>query len=222
MHDVKGSAKPADAAQEQRAWYQYYFCTPRGVAGLMENRRDIARLLWQLWLVGEPFDAALFEESARIVRQSGLCRGGDSLLPGALRLRGRRSLARRHRDAACRKAADHRADHCSARRSGRSSLTVIIRRSCEAFHRPVSAYAGAARRPRAAPGCTAGRSRMPCWNLRQSNNEFPAMLRERNLPNQRVAPSFVRVVNQLKGGDPVSHCHSPITASWIAASGVRS
>ena len=30
----------------------------------MENRRDIARLLWQLWLVGEPFDAALFEESA--------------------------------------------------------------------------------------------------------------------------------------------------------------
>ena len=64
MHDVKGSAKPADAAQEQRAWYQYYFCTPRGVAGLMENRRDIARLLWQLWLVGEPFDAALFEESA--------------------------------------------------------------------------------------------------------------------------------------------------------------
>ena len=36
------------------------------------------------------------------------------------------------------------------------------------------------------------------------------------------APSFRVVVNQLKGGDPVSHCHSPITASWIeAASGVR-
>jgi len=64
MHDVKGSAKPADAAQEQRAWYQYYFCTPRGAAGLTENRRDIAKLLWQLWLVGEPFDAALFEKSA--------------------------------------------------------------------------------------------------------------------------------------------------------------
>ena len=64
VHDVQGSAKPADAAQEHRAWYQYYFCTPRGVAGLTENRRDIAKLLWQLWLVGEPFDAALFEKSA--------------------------------------------------------------------------------------------------------------------------------------------------------------
>jgi len=64
MHDVAGSAKPADAAQEHRAWYQYYFCTPRGIAGLTENRRDIARLLWQLWRVGEPLDAALFEKSA--------------------------------------------------------------------------------------------------------------------------------------------------------------
>jgi pimeloyl-ACP methyl ester carboxylesterase len=64
MHDVAGSAKPADAAQEHRAWYQYYFCTQRGIAGLTESRRDIARLLWQLWRVGEPFDAALFEKSA--------------------------------------------------------------------------------------------------------------------------------------------------------------
>lgn len=64
VHDVAGSAKAADAAQEQRAWYQYYFCTPRGAAGLAENRRGIAKLLWQLWLLGEPFDAALFEKSA--------------------------------------------------------------------------------------------------------------------------------------------------------------
>jgi pimeloyl-ACP methyl ester carboxylesterase len=66
VHDVVGSAKPADAAQEHRAWYQYYFCTSRGIAGLTENRRDIAKLLWQLWLVGEPFDAALFERSAPV------------------------------------------------------------------------------------------------------------------------------------------------------------
>lgn len=64
VHDVAGSAKPADAAQEHRYWYQYYFCTERGRAGLTENRRDIAKLLWQLWLVGEPFDAALFDKSA--------------------------------------------------------------------------------------------------------------------------------------------------------------
>src|ERR1043165_260301 len=64
VHDVAGSMKPADAAQEHRAWYQYYFCTARGIAGLTEHRRDIAKLLWQLWRVGEPFDAALFEKSA--------------------------------------------------------------------------------------------------------------------------------------------------------------
>jgi pimeloyl-ACP methyl ester carboxylesterase len=64
VHDVSGSVKPADAAQEHRAWYQYYFCTPRGIAGLTENRRDIAKLLWQLWRVGEPFGTALFEKSA--------------------------------------------------------------------------------------------------------------------------------------------------------------
>ena len=49
MHDVAGSAKPASAEQEHRAWYQYYFHTERGRAGLTENRRSIAKLLWQLW-----------------------------------------------------------------------------------------------------------------------------------------------------------------------------
>jgi pimeloyl-ACP methyl ester carboxylesterase len=64
VHDVAGSARPADAAHEHRAWYQYYFCTPRGIAGLSERRRDIAALLWRLWRVDEPFDAALFEQTA--------------------------------------------------------------------------------------------------------------------------------------------------------------
>jgi pimeloyl-ACP methyl ester carboxylesterase len=64
MHDVAGSAKPANPAEEHRRWYYYYFCTPRGVAGLTQNRREIAKLLWQLWRVGEPFDAALFEKTA--------------------------------------------------------------------------------------------------------------------------------------------------------------
>jgi len=64
MHDVAGSAKPADAEQEHRAWYVYYFHTERGRAGLTQNRREIAKLLWQLWLIDEPFNAALFEQTA--------------------------------------------------------------------------------------------------------------------------------------------------------------
>jgi pimeloyl-ACP methyl ester carboxylesterase len=65
MHDVAGSAQPAAAEQEHRYWYQYYFCTPRGVAGLTQNRRDIARLLWTLWSPHWSFDDATFEASAQ-------------------------------------------------------------------------------------------------------------------------------------------------------------
>ena len=65
MHDVKGSAKPASAEQEHRYWYQYYFCTERGRAGLTENRRGIAKLLWKLWSPHWTFDDATFDASAR-------------------------------------------------------------------------------------------------------------------------------------------------------------
>jgi pimeloyl-ACP methyl ester carboxylesterase len=64
MHDVAGSAKPADAEQEHRYWYQYYFCTERGRAGLGENRRGIAKLLWTLWSPHWQFDDATFAASA--------------------------------------------------------------------------------------------------------------------------------------------------------------
>jgi pimeloyl-ACP methyl ester carboxylesterase len=65
MHNVAGSAKPASAEQEHRYWYQYYFCTERGRAGLTENRRGIAKLLWTLWSPHWTFDDATFEASAR-------------------------------------------------------------------------------------------------------------------------------------------------------------
>src|ERR671936_415572 len=49
IQNIAASAKPVPAAQEHRFWYQYYFHTPRGAAGLTENRRDVCRLLWRLW-----------------------------------------------------------------------------------------------------------------------------------------------------------------------------
>lgn len=56
---------PGSAAQENRNWYQWYFHTPRGVAGLEKNRRDIARLLWTLWSPNWKFDDATFERTAK-------------------------------------------------------------------------------------------------------------------------------------------------------------
>jgi len=64
IQDIAASAKPAPAAQEHRFWYQYYFATARGVAGLTENRRDICRLLWKLWSPMWEFDEPTFEASA--------------------------------------------------------------------------------------------------------------------------------------------------------------
>jgi pimeloyl-ACP methyl ester carboxylesterase len=64
IQDIAASVRPAPAAQEHRLWYQYYFHTERGRAGLANNRRDICRLLWQLWSPRWRFDEATFARSA--------------------------------------------------------------------------------------------------------------------------------------------------------------
>src|SRR5262249_57509494 len=47
IHDIPGSIVPAAPEQEYRFWYQYYFHTERGRAGLAKNRREFCRLLWR-------------------------------------------------------------------------------------------------------------------------------------------------------------------------------
>jgi pimeloyl-ACP methyl ester carboxylesterase len=64
IQDIAGSARPAPPEQEHRLWYQYYFHTERGRAGLQTNRRELCKLLWQLWSPNWKFDDATFERSA--------------------------------------------------------------------------------------------------------------------------------------------------------------
>jgi pimeloyl-ACP methyl ester carboxylesterase len=64
IQNVATSGRPAAAAQEHRLWYQWYFHTERGRAGLVQNRRDVARLLWHLWSPNWAFDDATFEATA--------------------------------------------------------------------------------------------------------------------------------------------------------------
>ncbi len=64
IQNIAASVEPAPAAQEHRFWYQYYFHTERGRAGLTRNRRDICKLLWRLWSPHWQFDEATFERSA--------------------------------------------------------------------------------------------------------------------------------------------------------------
>jgi pimeloyl-ACP methyl ester carboxylesterase len=64
IQNIPASGHPASAAAEHRHWYQWYFHTERGRAGLNQNRRDISRLLWKLWSPNWRFDEATFEATA--------------------------------------------------------------------------------------------------------------------------------------------------------------
>jgi pimeloyl-ACP methyl ester carboxylesterase len=64
IQDIAASGTPAAPEQEARFWYQYYFHTERGRAGLDKNRRALCRHLWRLWSPHWDFDEATFERSA--------------------------------------------------------------------------------------------------------------------------------------------------------------
>ena len=65
VQNIAKSATPASAEQERRFWYQWYFHTERGRAGLDANRREISRMLWRLWSPNWRFDEATFERTAK-------------------------------------------------------------------------------------------------------------------------------------------------------------
>jgi pimeloyl-ACP methyl ester carboxylesterase len=64
IQDIAASKMPAPPEQENRLWYQYYFHTERGRAGLQANRRELTKLLWRLWSPNWTFDDATFERTA--------------------------------------------------------------------------------------------------------------------------------------------------------------
>lgn len=55
---------PAPARVEHAWWYQFYFATERGRAGLAANRRELSRILWKSNSPRWAFDDATFERSA--------------------------------------------------------------------------------------------------------------------------------------------------------------
>lgn len=65
IQDIARAMTPEAAVNEYRMWYQYYFHSERGRAGLAADRRALCRLLWQLWSPTWAFDDATFERSAQ-------------------------------------------------------------------------------------------------------------------------------------------------------------
>ena len=61
IQNIAKNLKPEPADQEWRFWYQWYFSTARGVAGLAANRHDLCRLIWKMWSPNWSFDDATYD-----------------------------------------------------------------------------------------------------------------------------------------------------------------
>jgi pimeloyl-ACP methyl ester carboxylesterase len=64
IQNIAAAANPASPAAEYRYWYQWYFHTERGRAGLAANRGALCRLLWELWSPNYRFDDATYARTA--------------------------------------------------------------------------------------------------------------------------------------------------------------
>lgn len=64
IQDTVSPPKPDNPETERALWYQWYFNTERGRAGLAANRRGICRLLWQTWSPDWRFSDETFNRTA--------------------------------------------------------------------------------------------------------------------------------------------------------------
>jgi pimeloyl-ACP methyl ester carboxylesterase len=64
IQDLSRAMLPLAPQYEVALWYEYYFQTERGRAGLAANRRQIARILWEQWSPEWDFDDTIFDRTA--------------------------------------------------------------------------------------------------------------------------------------------------------------
>jgi pimeloyl-ACP methyl ester carboxylesterase len=64
IQQIDAAMKPEQPEDELRYWYQYYFHSERGRAGLAKYRREFCRLLWQQWSPNWEFDEEIYAKTA--------------------------------------------------------------------------------------------------------------------------------------------------------------
>jgi pimeloyl-ACP methyl ester carboxylesterase len=64
VQNVFAPLRPAPPQVERELWYQWYFNTERGRAGLAANRRSLCRLLWETWSPGWRFSDEEYNRTA--------------------------------------------------------------------------------------------------------------------------------------------------------------
>ncbi|WP_420997320.1 alpha/beta fold hydrolase [Cupriavidus sp. 30B13] len=66
IQDIARSVLPVPPQIESGLWYQYYFQTERGRAGLEAHRRDVARVIWKRNSPGWQFDDTVLDRAATV------------------------------------------------------------------------------------------------------------------------------------------------------------
>jgi pimeloyl-ACP methyl ester carboxylesterase len=64
IQDIPGALRPQTPERELALWYQYYFHSERGRAGLQAHRYELGKLLWRLWSPTWRFDEATYARTA--------------------------------------------------------------------------------------------------------------------------------------------------------------
>jgi pimeloyl-ACP methyl ester carboxylesterase len=64
VQNVFAAPQPAPPNVERELWYQYYFNTERGRAGLAANRRSLCKFLWETWSPGWHFSDEEYNRTA--------------------------------------------------------------------------------------------------------------------------------------------------------------
>jgi pimeloyl-ACP methyl ester carboxylesterase len=64
IQNIATSLEPQAPEYELRYWYQFYFHSERGRAGLARNHHSLCKLLWKLWSPNWHFDDATYDRSA--------------------------------------------------------------------------------------------------------------------------------------------------------------
>lgn len=64
IQHVPSANEPVSPEHEHQLWYQYYFHSERGRAGLQQHRYELCRLLWRLWSPNWSFSEAVYQRTA--------------------------------------------------------------------------------------------------------------------------------------------------------------
>ena len=165
IQNTLAAPRPASPEAERALWYQRYFNTERGRAGLAANRHSFCKLLWQLWSPTWTVHRSGLRSHRGVVRQPRLRRRRHSLLPPSQRQRTWRSEVCRHRIPPG-PASDHpRADDRAARSLTMASPDRPWIRRPSALYFPRWWRGGSLRAP--ATSCRAKnrrRYRARCWS----------------------------------------------------------